>query len=164
MNLFQRLVDEIKRYEENWSDDFYRRYDIARSFRDAKTGIFRFGMPHKQTGRFPMSITLNRYQRLFRWHESKYLFEGEQIYRMFLDGSWKLNSESRFAGRGLNCGHYFGLTEHAVTAERMHYDMSANDLLISFDAQLTDILDPHPCGYDRQCFSAALRRSRANHR
>ncbi len=60
---------------------------------------------------------------------------------MFLDGSWKLNSESRFAGRGLNCGHYFGLTEHAVTAERMHYDMSANDLLISFDAQLTDILD-----------------------
>jgi hypothetical protein len=139
MDLFQKLLGEIQESERRWNEVFYLRYHLARQLIDEETGVFRAYLPHKQTGTMAMSVTLN--YPLFRWHESKYLWRGDEIHKSFLDGRWKLSAQGRFAGRSLNCGHYFALSAHAATAERITYAMSDYDVLLCADAVLPDILD-----------------------
>jgi hypothetical protein len=106
---------------------------------DEETGMMRAHLPHVQTGSMPMSIRLK--YPLYRWHSTRYLYEGPQLHQTFADGEWNLKAQGRFAGSGMNCGHYFAHTPEAATAERISYGMFENDALISLSAPLDDVLD-----------------------
>ena len=57
----------------------------------------------------------------YRWHSADRLHKGAEFYRMFEDGPWKWSAQGRFAGKEINCGHYFGLSVGAATEEASHY-------------------------------------------
>jgi hypothetical protein len=67
----------------------------------------------------------------YRWQNNSHLHRGAEFYRMFEDGPWKWAAQGRFAGKDLNCGHFFGLSVEAATEEAAHYgiDESQSTLL-----------------------------------
>src|SRR6266478_5242086 len=109
MQLLERVKAEMQQHDAAWDQAFYRGYEFARTNRDERTGKLRAYSPHEQTGDMPLSITLDYRRPVYRWHDPKYFWGGPQFFKSFLDGSWKLAARGRFAGRFVNCGHYFGL-------------------------------------------------------
>jgi hypothetical protein len=80
--------------------------------------------------------------RLFRYHSPDRWHLGQEFWRTFQDGWWKWDSAQRFAGKGLNCGHYFAATEAGSRAEATHYKMDVSGLLlVEVDVALDDLLD-----------------------
>jgi hypothetical protein len=79
---------------------------------------------------------------LYRWHEPKRFWSGEDFWRTFQDGPWKWDSQQRFAGQDINSGHYFALSSEGAEAEVRSYriDFSRHRLL-EVELSLESILD-----------------------
>jgi hypothetical protein len=87
-----------------------------------------------------MSIRLSG--KAYRWHDPDHIHHGKNFYRTFEDGPWKWDAQGRFAGKGINCGHFFGLSVEAATAEAEYYDMHPDRrTLLEIEASSTRILD-----------------------
>lgn len=61
--------------------------------------------------------------RFFRWQSREHFHGGEDLWRTFQDGPWKWEAQGRFAGREVNCGHYFSLNEAGSDAEAAGYGL-----------------------------------------
>jgi hypothetical protein len=85
--------------------------------------------------------------RVYRWHPAEHAPTSDpaSLRTTFEDGPWKWSAQSRFAGKDLNPGHYFGLTEDAATAETLYYgnvsNVPAQQVLLSLDIQLNNVLN-----------------------
>lgn len=93
-----------------------------------------------QTGTLPMSR--NWKGSLFRWHDPEYFWRGTEFWRTFQDGPWKWEAQQRYAGKDLNCGHYFALSAEGAEAEARFYKMPLNkSRLLRVDAEFDAVLD-----------------------
>ena len=92
----------------------------------------------------PFSVYLNR--TFYRWQQNTYLRTGKRFYTMFEDGPWKWEAQGRFAGKGINCGHYFGLSVDAASEEAGHYGIDRqNATLLELRIKSRRVLDlTHP--------------------
>src|SRR5436190_22319824 len=77
--------------------------------------------PFVRTGDADLEYSIRLKGTVYRWHHPEFLFLGDDFHRTFEDGPWKWDAQGRFAGSGLLCGHYFGLSEEAATEEATHY-------------------------------------------
>ncbi len=98
-----------------------------------------------EDGDRPGSVKLD--SRIFRWHPSRYAptDDPESFRAAFEDGPWKWDTQCRFAGKGINPGHFFGLTEEAASAEAKYYantkEVPDDLVLLTLDISLDNILD-----------------------
>jgi hypothetical protein len=92
-------------------------------------------------GTLPMSVFLRATGE--RYHSRAHLYTGEEFWKTFMDGPWKWDAQQRFAGAGLNTGHYFAFRD-AAHRELSHYaatiDTSQYDVL-AVKAEIDNILD-----------------------
>ncbi len=85
--------------------------------------------------------------KIFRWHGSQYAPNDDpQTFRAaFEDGPWKWDTQSRFAGAGINPGHYFGLTVEGAMAEATYYAnakrIPRDLILVTLHVRLENVLD-----------------------
>lgn len=94
----------------------------------------------EQSGNLPYSRAFEG--RLVRWHAPQLLWCGDKFYRTFEDGPWKWDSRQRYAGAGINCGHYFSLSERGADAEYEHYNLvKTNHELLDVHVRLDSVLD-----------------------
>jgi hypothetical protein len=82
----------------------------------------------------------------YRWHSANRVQYGPDFYKMFVDGPWKWETRSRFAGKNINCGHFFGLSVAAATEEAQYYRMDLKTaVLIEIEGETSRVLDlTHP--------------------
>lgn len=103
--------------------------------------------------------------RAFRWHPRAYAPEDgrRDLRAVFEDGPWKWDAQGRFAGAGVNPGHYFGLTADAATAEVRYYanltTVPGDYVLLTLEIALQNVLDLTPkdtmVRHVRQCLTGA---------
>lgn len=106
----------------------------------------RWDRPFKRTGDADLPYSVHMKGKAFRWQQPERVFRGNEFYKMFEDGPWKWAAQGRFAGKDLNCGHYFGLSVEAATEEAAHYGMHPEAaVLIEIEGESGRILDlTHP--------------------
>jgi hypothetical protein len=93
-----------------------------------------------QTGRLPMSRTFKG--SLFRWHDPRFCEGATKFWQTFQDGPWKWEAQQRYAGKDLNCGHFFALSAAGATAEAEFYKMALLDCrLLRVEVELDAVLD-----------------------
>jgi hypothetical protein len=61
--------------------------------------------------------------RFHRWQPVELFWGGCDLWRTFQDGPWKWQAQARFAGKGINCGHFFSLTGVGARAEASAYQL-----------------------------------------
>jgi hypothetical protein len=102
--------------------------------------------PFTPTGaaHLPNAVRLNG--KAYRWQAKKHIHRGADFHLMFEDGPWKWDAQGRFAGKDINCGHYFGLSVEAANEEAGHYGIDKEDSqLIEIEGSSDCILDlTHP--------------------
>ena len=92
------------------------------------------------TGTLPMSTKVSG--TFVRWHNPQYYRTGEEFWETFQDGPWKWADQQRYAGKDLNCGHYFALTQAGAKAEGSFYGLDFTQYrLLSVDLECDAILD-----------------------
>jgi hypothetical protein len=82
--------------------------------------------------------------RFFRWHSPARFWSGDDFWRVFVDGPWKWDAQQRFAGKGLNCGHFFSLNCDGASAEATHYGLAINSdhlQLLQVSMRVDPVLD-----------------------
>src|SRR5690242_17924353 len=77
--------------------------------------------PFDQTGRLPMSRQFSG--TFYRWHNPEKFWMGDEFWRTFEDGPWKWEAQQRYAGKNVNCGHYFSVSVEGAEAEARFYHM-----------------------------------------
>jgi hypothetical protein len=82
----------------------------------------------------------------YRWHSANRVQYGPDFYKMFVDGPWKWEAQGRFAGKNINCGHYFGLSVAAANEESQYYGTDLKTaVLIEIEGETSRVLDlTHP--------------------
>ena len=96
-------------------------------------------------GNKPDSVAVEGH--VYRWHplERAPSAEPESLRTVLEDGPWKWDVQSRFAGKGINPGHYFGLNVEAASAEMTYYSGRArvpdDYVLLTLDVKVDDVLD-----------------------
>jgi hypothetical protein len=111
--------------------------------------------PFPATGRMPMSSALEG--SFVRWHDPEFFWSRDAFWKTFQDGDWKWDKQERYAGKGLNCGHYFALNREGATAEGKFYNIpfSKRALLTvegKFDAVLDLTYEAHLVAVGREAF------------
>jgi hypothetical protein len=66
----------------------------------------RWDRPFTQTGDEDLPYSIRLRGKGYRWQQQERVQRGAEFYKMFEDGPWKWKAQGRFAGAGLNCGHY----------------------------------------------------------
>jgi len=93
-----------------------------------------------QTGRLPMSRETTG--SAYRWHNPKYFWSGDKFFQTFENGPWKWEAQQRYAGKNLNCGHYFAVTPGGATAEASYYGLDLSNLqLLEIKGHAESVLD-----------------------
>jgi hypothetical protein len=102
--------------------------------------------PFRRTGDDDLPYAVRLRGSVYRWHTRDWLFQGAEFHRTFEDGPWKWDAQGRFAGKGINCGHYFGLSVAAANEEAKHYGIdTSTSALIELEGKSRRILDlTHP--------------------
>jgi hypothetical protein len=92
------------------------------------------------SGRLPMSR--NTMGDAYRWHDPKFFWPGDQFCKTFENGPWKWETQQRYAGKHLNCGHYFAATAEGATAEADYYGLDRSKLkLLKINGTADAVLD-----------------------
>jgi len=114
--------------------------------RGAPDGLQPFERPFQRTGDPDLAYSVRLSGTAFRWHATERVETGAAFHRMFVDGPWKWDAQARFAGAGINCGHYFGLSIEAATEEAGYYGTdTAAATLIAIEGESSRILElTHP--------------------
>jgi hypothetical protein len=73
------------------------------------------------TGRLPMSTKISGV--FARWHNPDFYRTGDDFWKTFQDGPWKWEDQQRYAGKALNCGHYFSISVPGSRAEAGYYEL-----------------------------------------
>jgi hypothetical protein len=103
--------------------EFFER--LRKSFDEASVaGLFRPGFI--TSGRLEMSR--RAVGAAYRWHEPKFFGHEKEFWRTFEDGPWKWQTQQRFAGKNLNCGHFFAVTPEGASAEAAHYGIDTSKM------------------------------------
>jgi hypothetical protein len=102
--------------------------------------------PFRRTGDAALPYAIRVKGKAYRWHQSDRVHHGDDFYKMFEDGPWKWDAQGRFAGRGINCGHYFGLSVAAASDEARHYGIDQqSSTLVEVEGESHRVLDlTHP--------------------
>lgn len=96
--------------------------------------------PFQQTGRLPLSSLIKG--TAYRWHDPRLFWRGEQFWQTFEDGPWKWSAAQRYAGKDINCGHYFSLAPEGASAEAGFYGMNTSSLqMLKVTGDFDAILD-----------------------
>src|SRR5262249_54858007 len=73
------------------------------------------------------------------------LHRGDSFWRNFEDGPWKWDSSGRYAGSGLNPGHYFAFSRQEARSEILHYVKDEKELneyaLLRIEGEVNNVLD-----------------------
>jgi len=89
----------------------------------------------------PKGIRISK-RKFYRWHDVKRIWTGEDFRKTFQDDEWKWKSHGRFAGKNLNCGHYFAFTPDGASAEAHFYSLDCKEKeLLDIDAEFESVLD-----------------------
>jgi hypothetical protein len=82
---------------------------------------------------------------VYRYSAREHLKGGDQFWRNFEDGPWKWDTANRYAGRGLNPGHFFGAFPGTARREFAHYLQGSIDQgryqLLSVEGCIKDVMD-----------------------
>ncbi len=91
-------------------------------------------------GSLPMSVRVRG--KAYRFHSRKYFFEDASFHLNFVDDERKLYRRERFAGPGMNTGHYFAFSAKNAAEERGHYGAfrETHGLLV-VEGEMDKILD-----------------------
>lgn len=102
--------------------------------------------PFRPTGDPDLPYSIRLRGTIYRWQARERVVDGDRFYAMFEDGPWKWAAQGRFAGKGINCGHYFGLSVDAATEEAQHYGIdTTGGVLLAVEGASRRILDlTHP--------------------
>jgi hypothetical protein len=102
--------------------------------------------PFVRTGDVDLPYSIRLQGNVYRWHAREHVHEGDAFFKTFEDGPWKWAAQGRFAGKNLNCGHYFGLSVEAATEEAKYYGIDEQKaVLLELEGASTRILDlTHP--------------------
>src|SRR5262245_44418345 len=121
--------------------DIVRKTNFGPSFEFSDRDLPPFVPPFDQTGELEFSVKLGG--PTYRWHPAAHLQVGPRFYQTFEDGPWKWDAPGRFAGKGINCGVYFGLTPGAADAEAEYYgmDRGPGGVLLQVEFSPAQILD-----------------------
>jgi len=81
-----------------------------------------------------------------RFSRVTHLFCGDLFWKNFEDGPWKWDSSGRYAGSGINPGHYFAFSGTEARSEILHYvdDKTALEKdykLLVVHGEINDVLD-----------------------
>jgi hypothetical protein len=94
----------------------------------------------RQTGTLPHSTRFSGV--VCRFHKKQWLFTGDQFYRNWEDSPRKWAARERYAGQGINCGHFFGCSVKGSRAEGAAYKMdAAQHSLLELELDLESALD-----------------------
>jgi len=134
--------DLVERLQLGWMDQMYFSGETVGELIDAANALVPV---YFEPGSQPRSVKID--VNIFRWHPARHAptFDADTLRAAFEDGPWKWDTQSRFAGSGINPGHYFGLTEDAATAEVKYYgsstDIPTDLVLLTLNVALDNVLD-----------------------
>lgn len=97
-----------------------------------------------------------------RWHDKEDVIGDPPLWRLFMDDERKWSAQGRFAGKDINCGHYFALSPKAALSEAQHYEMQIeNAAFVEADASFDKILNLTEPAARRRAYEAV---TEASHR
>jgi hypothetical protein len=93
-------------------------------------------------GSMPCSIRVRG--EAYRYQSKGHIHRGQDFWKIFEDGPWKWDAQQRYAGAGLNPGHYFAFSPESAGLELAHY-VSEGKVeeyeVMSIEGELDNILE-----------------------
>lgn len=94
-------------------------------------------------GTRPMSVVLSG--NAWRYCKKAHVQGSDTFWKIFEDGPWKWDASGRYAGSGLNPGHYFALSAQGARSEILHYVKHEKELneyvLLRIEGEVNNVLD-----------------------